>query len=313
MLAISARSLSKRYGSLTAVDGIDIAVESGQIFGFLGPNGAGKSTTIKMLTTLIPPTSGSLEVLGIDALSSPLEIRKRIGVILQQPSYEPPLSVERSIETYAMMWDVPRRERKERTRRILDEFDLLDIRKRKMDDLSIGQRRRAQVAREFVHDTDLLFLDEPTVGMDPAARRSLLDSLKRRAQDGLTIFFTTHVLTEAEYTCDKTAIINRGRVFAVSTPEELKRKFGRKKTITARLPIREGSVLKLLAGVEGCRVDLAASTEITINSVDPEETLLRILDILGRHNVAIENLAVSPVSLEDIFLDIVGGNGAPGS
>ena len=313
MLAISARSLSKRYGSLTAVDGIDIAVESGQIFGFLGPNGAGKSTTIKMLTTLIPPTSGSLEVLGIDALSSPLEIRKRIGVILQQPSYEPPLSVERSIETYAMMWDVPRRERKERTRRILDEFDLLDIRKRKMDDLSIGQRRRAQVAREFVHDTDLLFLDEPTVGMDPAARRSLLDSLKRRAQDGLTIFFTTHVLTEAEYICDKIAIINRGRVFAVSTPEELKRKFGRKKTITARLPTREGSVLKLLAGVEGCRVDLAASTEITINSVEPEETLLRILDILGRHNVAIENLAVSPVSLEDIFLDIVGGNGAPGS
>ena len=239
MLAVSASGLTKTYGDLTAVNGIDLAVEPGCIFGLLGPNGAGKSTTIKMLTTLISPTSGSLEILGMDAGSEQMEIRKRIGVVLQRPSYEPPLSVERAVSTYAMMWDVPRGVRADRVRAVLEEFDLLDIRKRNMDDISIGQRRRVQVAREFVHDMDLLFLDEPTVGLDPAARRGLLDSLKAKAEGGLTILYTTHILSEVEYICDQVAIINKGRVLAVNTPDELKRRFGKKKEVTVHIPAEQ--------------------------------------------------------------------------
>ena len=159
MSCIVANSLSKSYSSIKAVDQIGLEIKTGQVFGFLGPNGAGKSTTIKLLTTLIKPTSGTLNILGIDAIRNPLEFRKRIGVVLQQPSYEPTLTVEKSLEKYGMMWDVPREKRKTRTEELLTDFDLHEIKNRKNDDLSIGQRRRVQVAREFMHDMDLLFLD----------------------------------------------------------------------------------------------------------------------------------------------------------
>jgi len=134
-----------------AVDGIDLSVNSGKIFGFLGPNGAGKTTTIKLLTTLIAPTSGTINILGMDAIRRPLDVRKKIGVVLQQPSYEPTLSVEKSLEKYGMMWNVERKTRKDRLEELLSAFDLQEIRKMKNDDLSIGQRRRVQVAREFMH------------------------------------------------------------------------------------------------------------------------------------------------------------------
>jgi len=206
MSCIAAKSLSKSYGSTTAVDSIDLTVNSGKIFGFLGPNGAGKTTTIKLLTTLIAPTGGTINILGIDAVRDPLEVRKKIGVVLQQPSYEPTLSVEKSLEKYGMMWNVERKTRKDRLEELLASFNLEEIRSIKNEDLSIGQRRRVQVAREFMHDMELLFLDEPTVGLDPSARRSLLDFIKKKAKEGLTIFFTTHILNEAEYICDEIAI-----------------------------------------------------------------------------------------------------------
>ncbi len=140
------------------------------------------------LTTLIPPTSGTISILGINAIKQPLEVRKRIGVVLQQPSYEPNLSVEKSLEKYGMMWNIDRKTRKERSEELIDVFDLNEFEKRKNEDLSIGQRRRVQVAREFMHEMDLLFLDEPTVGLDPTARRNLLDYLKSKVKTGLTIF-----------------------------------------------------------------------------------------------------------------------------
>ena len=182
MLCIETKSLFKKYNSINAVDGIDLNIESGQVFGFLGPNGAGKSTVIKLLTTLIQPTKGQVSVLGINTNKNPLEIRKKIGVILQQPSYEPTLSVEKSLDKYGMMWNVDSKTRKKRTEELLTSFELQDIRKKKTEDLSIGLRRRVQVAREFMHDMDLLFLDEPTVGLDPSARRKLLDFLKNKVK-----------------------------------------------------------------------------------------------------------------------------------
>ncbi len=142
MLCIDAKSLSKSYGSVNAVNKIDLSVKSGQVFGFLGPNGAGKSTTIKLLTTLIPPSGGQLNILGENAIENPLNVRNRIGVVLQQPSYEPTLSVEKSLEKYGMMWNVSQKERKKRVEELISEFDLQEIRKKRNEDLSIGQRRR---------------------------------------------------------------------------------------------------------------------------------------------------------------------------
>lgn len=310
-MSVTARSLFKSYGDLTAVDGIDLDIKPGKVFGFLGPNGAGKSTTIKLLTTLIPPTSGTIEILGINAIKNPLEVRKKIGVVLQQPSYEPNLSVEKSLEKYGMMWDVDRKTRKQRTEELINVFDLQEIRKKKNEDLSIGQRRRVQVAREFMHEMDLLFLDEPTVGLDPSARRNLLDFLKNKAKTGLTIFYTTHVLTEAEYLCDEIAVINKGKILAVDTPDQLKSTFGQEKTIKIHLLDRHDSLPQLLSGIAGCAIDFNTGTDIIIQSSKAEIVLSQVLSILIENNIAIEDLSAMPTTLEEIFLKMVKDTNAP--
>jgi len=310
MSCIVANSLSKSYGQIIAVDGIDLSVNSGKIFGFLGPNGAGKTTTIKLLTTLIPPTRGTINILGIEATQHPLEVRKKIGVVLQQPSYEPTLSVEKSLEKYGMMWNVESKTRKDRVEELLSSFDLEEMRNIKNEDLSIGQRRRVQVAREFMHDMKLLFLDEPTVGLDPSARRGLLDFIKKKVKEGLTVFFTTHILNEAEYICDEIAIINKGKIIAVDTPEELKNKFGKEKTIKIHIQETRKTLSNLLLGIKDYELDFNSGTNITIRSNYSEEVLLKIIQILTANNIPIEDLSVVPTSLEEIFLTVVKNSNA---
>lgn len=306
MKSIYATNLSKSYGDLVAVNGIDIQVDAGCAFGFLGSNGAGKSTTIKMLTTLIQPTAGKLNILGIDALRNPLKIRNKIGVVLQQPSYEPTLSVEKSLTKYGMMWNIPPDERCRRAEQLLHDFDLTGFRNRRNEDLSIGQRRRVQVAREFMHDMDLLFLDEPTVGLDPSARRSLLDYLKEMVKGGLTIFYTTHVLSEADYLCDEIAIIKEGRMLVSDTPSALKKKMRRKKTITLRTNVSDTAVRGILAGIDDCVVESGMGAHVVIESTEPEETLLKVLSRLHQNNIKMREISAEAATLEDIFLETVG-------
>ena len=308
MSCINVENLSKNYGSVKAVDNISMSVKSGLVFGFLGPNGAGKSTTIKLLTTLIQPSQGSLSILGINAIKEPLKVRHKIGVVLQQPSYEPTLTVEKSLEKYGMMWNVPKSERKTRMEKILKDFDLEEIRKKRNEDLSIGQRRRVQVAREFMHDMDLLFLDEPTVGLDPSARRKLLDFLKNKVKTGLTIFFTTHILTEAEYLCDEIAIIDKGKIIAIDTPESLKSKFGKEKTIKIHLLKNPKELDSLLSGISDCKIEYNNGTNITIHSKQSELVLMKILRILNDNGIDIDDLSAVPTNLEEIFLKMVEDN-----
>ena len=311
MSCVETKSLFKNYNSLIAVDGIDLNIESGQVFGFLGPNGAGKSTVIKLLTTLIQPTKGKVSVLGMDSRKSSLEIRKKIGVVLQQPSYEPTLSVEKSLAKYGMMWNVDRKTIKNRTEELLSSFELQDIRKKRNEDLSIGQRRRVQVAREFMHDMELLFLDEPTVGLDPSARRKLLDFLKNKVKEtGLTIFYTTHVLTEAEYLCDNIAIINKGKIITVASPQELKKKFGHEKTIQIHVSGQNHTLHDLLKDIPDCKIEFNTGTIITIQSSNSEIVLMNILKILNQNDIAIEDLSAMPTNLEEIFLKVVSDSDA---
>ena len=308
MSCIDVKHLSKSYGSVNAVDDLVLSVKSGQVFGFLGPNGAGKSTTIKLLTTLIPPSKGSLSILGVDAIANPLQIRHKIGVVLQQPSYEPTLSVEKSLEKYGMMWNVPKIERKKRMEQLLIDFDLAEIRKKRNEDLSIGQRRRVQVAREFMHDMELLFLDEPTVGLDPSARRKLLDYLKNKVNTGLTIFYTTHILSEAEYLCDQIAIIDKGKIVTVDSPDALKNRFGKEKTIKIHLLEKQSDIPSLLSGIPDCKIDFETGTNIIIHSEQSELVLLKILKLLNDNKIEIEDLSAVPTNLEEIFLNMVREN-----
>jgi len=308
MSCINVEHLSKLYGSVKAVDDVVLSVKSGQIFGFLGPNGAGKSTTIKLLTTLIPPSSGSLTILGINAIENPLQIRHKIGVVLQQPSYEPTLTVEKSLDKYGMMWNVPKIERKKRMEELLKDFNLVDICKKRNEDLSIGQRRRVQVAREFMHDMDLLFLDEPTIGLDPSARRKLLDYLKNKVKTGLTIFYTTHILSEAEYLCDEIAIIDKGKILTVDTPDALKKRFVKEKTIKIHLLEKQNEITTFLSDIIDCKIDFDNGTNIVIRSEQSELVLLQVLRILNDNQIEIEDLSAVPTNLEEIFLKMVSDN-----
>jgi ABC-2 type transport system ATP-binding protein len=308
MSCIDVNHLSKSYGSVKAVDDLVLSVKSGQVFGFLGPNGAGKSTTIKLLTTLIPPSSGSLSILGINAIKNPLKVRHKIGVVLQQPSYEPTLSVEKSLDKYGMMWNIPRIERKQRMEQLLKDFDLVEIRKKRNEDLSIGQRRRVQVAREFMHDMELLFLDEPTAGLDPSARRKLLDYLKNKVKTGLTIFYTTHILTEAEYLCDQIAIIDKGKIITVDSPDALKKRFGKEKTIKIHLLEKQSKISSLLSEIIDCKIDFDTGTNIVIHSEQSELVLLQVLKILNDNSIEVEDLSAMPTNLEEIFLNMVKEN-----
>jgi len=308
MSCIEVNHLSKSYGSINAVDDLVLSVKSGQVFGFLGPNGAGKSTTIKLLTTLIPPSGGTLSILGVDAISNPLQIRHKIGVVLQQPSYEPTLSVEKSLDKYGMMWNVPKIERKKRMEQLLKDFDLVEIRKKRNEDLSIGQRRRVQVAREFMHDMELLFLDEPTVGLDPSARRKLLDYLKNKVKTGLTIFYTTHILSEAEYLCNEIAIIDKGKIITVDSPDALKQRFGKEKTIKIHLLKKQPEISSLLTGILDCKINFENGTNIVIHSEQSELVLLKVLKILNDNGIEIEDLSAVPTNLEEIFLKMMEEN-----
>jgi len=305
---ISVSGLRKSYGSVSAVDGVSFDVEYRKVFGFLGPNGAGKTTTIRVLTTLVPPTSGTVKMFGQDIVRHSKEIKKRIGVVLQEPSFEANLTVESALELYGRMWGVPGEKRRDRARELIDRFDLESFKGVKNDELSIGQRRRVQVAREFMHEMDLLFLDEPTVGLDPAARRTLLDYVKKHVKGGLTVFFTTHIMEEAEYLCDEIAIINRGRIIATDTPAGLKQKYGGVKAVEIKLKESTAqSVMHIIRPIAGSSaIEIPADDTVRISSADAQEMLVRIIESLSKNAVQIESVSVNPPTLEQVFLTVIG-------
>jgi ABC-2 type transport system ATP-binding protein len=305
---ISVSGLRKSYGSINAVDGVSFDVEYGKVFGFLGPNGAGKTTTIRVLTTVVHPTSGSVRIFGQDIVKHSREIKKRIGVVLQEPSFEANLTVERALELYGLMWGMPGEKRRDRARDLVEKFDLASFKGMKNDELSIGQRRRVQVAREFMHDMDLMFLDEPTVGLDPAARRMLLDYVKKHVKGGLTVFFTTHIMEEAEYLCDEIAIINKGRIIATDTPAGLKQRYGGVKALEIRLKDSTAqSVMHIIRPIAGASaIETPSEGTIRISSAEAQEMLVRIIESLSKNAVQIESVSVNPPTLEEVFLTVIG-------
>lgn len=311
-LCVHVSGLRKSYGQVHAVDGISFDIEYGKVFGFLGPNGAGKTTTIRVLTTLVNPTSGIVKIFGKDIVKHSREIKKRMGVVLQEPSFEANVTVDRALELYGLMWRMPGEKRRDRARELMEKFDLVSFSNMKNDELSIGQRRRVQVAREFMHDMDLIFLDEPTVGLDPAARRTLLDYVKKYVQSGLTVFFTTHIMEEAEYLCDEIAIINKGKITATDTPDGLKQRYGGVKTVEIKLKdSTTQSVMHIIRQIaDGSVIETPAQDTIRIGSVEAQEMLVKIIEYLSKNGVQIESISINPPTLEEVFLTVIGGGGS---
>jgi ABC-2 type transport system ATP-binding protein len=225
--AVSVTGLTKRYGDLEAVRGIDLEIDAGETFGFLGPNGAGKSTTISMLCTLVTPTAGRASVAGFDVVRQRDDVRRHIGLVFQDPTLDGYLTAERNLRLHAELYGIPRQYVDDRLRQVLEMVGLWDRRGSKVATFSGGMKRRLEIARGLMHSPRVLFLDEPTVGLDPQTRASIWRYIRELKQaEDITIFLTTHYMDEAEY-CDRSAIMDSGRIIALDTPAALKASVGK--------------------------------------------------------------------------------------
>jgi ABC-2 type transport system ATP-binding protein len=224
---LSVKSLTKKFDDLTAVDDISFDVEAGSIFAFLGPNGAGKSTTIKMLTTVLKPTSGEISINGFNVLKEQAKARASFGIVFQDHSLDEELTAYENMVYHAVIYKVPKKEREERIQKALEIVGLWDRREDLVKKYSGGMKRRLEIARALVHYPEVLFLDEPTVGLDPQTRRSIWDHIKNlNAERKMTIFLTTHYMEEAEAIADQIAVIDHGKIIESGTVEEIKKRTG---------------------------------------------------------------------------------------
>ncbi len=223
---IEIHGLCKDYSGKKVVDGLDLAVESGEIFGFLGPNGAGKTTSIRILTTLTKPTSGQVRINGIDVARDPARVKSVFGIVQQHLSLNRDLTIAENLELHARLHHLSRTERQERISELLDYVELSDHADYLIDDVSGGMKRRAMIARALIHRPKLLFLDEPTVGLDAQTRRKVWDLIRRMNSEGATVFLTTHYIEEAEALCKRVGVLHRGRMIAIGSPLKLRQKLG---------------------------------------------------------------------------------------
>lgn len=224
---IRARNLAKAFGDVRAVDDVTFDVGAGEIFAFLGPNGAGKTTTIQMLTTLLRPSGGEIAIDGLDPVASPMEVRRRFGIVFQDPSLDIELTAYENMDLHGVLYHVPRRERAPRIEKLLALFELWDRRNARVKEFSGGMKRRLEIARALLHVPKILFLDEPTLGLDPQSRNQLWTHVRHLNEaEGVTVFLTTHYMDEAERVAGRIAIIDHGRIVAMGSPQELKQQTG---------------------------------------------------------------------------------------
>lgn len=305
-------NLIKVYdGNVRAVDGLTFTVHRGEIYGLLGKNGAGKTTTIRILTTLVPPTSGEAMVCGMDVKHKARRIRERIGVVQQGEAFDF-TTVEGNFKIYQMLWKIPRHEAEERTEMLMELFNLSHLRKKRMFELSGGEKKRVQVAREFLHEMDVLFLDEPTVGMDPIMRRAVLDFIRRRAREGLTVLFTTQILEEADYLCDRIGIMNHGRISAEGTATYLKSTYGEMRKVEIVLETELTDELKkdvetYLSQFDGVHTFRVGGRRIDMILSNMGKVLPPFIQYMNRMSVGIETINTDNPSLDDVFLEVVKG------
>jgi daunorubicin resistance ABC transporter ATP-binding subunit len=311
--AIRTEGLRKTYkssrGDVEAVRGIDLDVPRGEFFGLLGPNGAGKSTTIGMLTTLVAPTGGKAWVAGHDVVKDPVAVKRRIGVVTQNNTLDMQLTVQENLEFRSRFFGLPLGAARKRAAALIDAFGLSDRRKAMADQLSGGQARRLMIARALVHQPDVLFLDEPTAGLDPQTRVNLWDILKVLHDQGQTILLTTHYMEEAEALCDKVAVVDHGKVLADGTVDELKANAGAVTIVTVRFEELVPEDLAERAGLTA-RPDVTKvetdGDQLRVFSSDPEGILGDLIGIGAKDGLHVRDATQQRPSLETVFLALTG-------
>jgi len=299
MAIIEIHALTKTYGRIPAVRGIDLSIEKGEIFGLLGPNGAGKTTTIGMLCTIVRPSSGSASIAGHDVLKEPAEVRRNVGIVFQDPTLDTILTGRENLELHALLYGVPSVVRGERIKELLELVDLKDRAKDITRTYSGGMRRRLELARGLLHRPAVLFLDEPTLGLDPQTRARIWDYIRKMARkEQTTIVLTTHYMEEAEQICDRVGIIDHGRIIALGTPEDLKESMGGYMVI---LRMKEAPLDRIRA--------LPYVSEVKMNDdmveITMKEAHLHLPDLLSNiRNV--ECVETRAPTLNDVFIKLTG-------
>ncbi|HET9256138.1 MAG TPA: ABC transporter ATP-binding protein [Pseudonocardiaceae bacterium] len=316
--AVETRELVKRYrkAQTNALDQLSLTVASGEILGLLGPNGAGKSTTIGILTTLVRPTSGQALIAGLDVAATPRTVRGLLGVVPQHNNLDRSLSVRQNLVFHAAYHGVPPRVRKRRAEALLEQFALTDRANDKPEYFSGGQHQRMMIARALMHDPIVLFLDEPTTGLDPTARLFVWDRIRELRQAGVTIVLTTHDMDEAATLADRVGIIDFGRLLALDTPAALIRRLATASTLQLTVELaREDQVAGLLkrlgtlAGVARCEQISTQGAMRTIRlrlTMDTAEILAPVAVAATRTGARLAGMEISEVSLEDVFIDLTG-------
>jgi len=300
-LAISINRLTKKFGKLAAVDGIDLSVREGEVFALLGPNGAGKTTTISMLTGLLAPTSGSATVAGFDVKKDPLKVRQAIGVVFQQPSVDDLLSGRENLEMHAMLYGMPHEGKKEKIDEVLALVGLTERQGSRIKEYSGGMRKRLEIARGILHNPSVLFLDEPTTGLDPQSRQHIWGHISKMSKKyGTTIVFTTHYLEEAEQFAERVAIIDRGKIIAIGTPKELVSELGGDTLVMkCKNPKKAAVALRKMKFVKEIKLKGNEVSAIVFDSH-------RNLPILLRQLSGIESIEIRPATLNEIFIKYTG-------
>ncbi len=298
---VRARGVTKRFGDFDAVRGIDFTIRRGESFGFLGPNGAGKTSTMRMVSAVSTPTSGSLDIFGLDPASRGSEIRGRLGVVPQEDTFDLDLSLRLNLEMFGRYFDLPRRVIKERTGELLEFAHLSDRAEDKVDNLSGGMKRRLTIARALMNRPELLILDEPTTGLDPQARHLLWERLYRLKREGVTLIITTHYMDEAEQLCDRLVVMDHGRIVAEGAPADLITTHASREVLELRLGAEDHAALAPRLADLAERIEVLADRVLLyVDSAD--DTLASVHRAGWRPERALQRRS----SLEDVFLRLTG-------
>ncbi|HEX7480577.1 MAG TPA: ATP-binding cassette domain-containing protein [Polyangiales bacterium] len=306
--AIEAQQLTRRFGQFVAVDHVDLRVEEGELFGLLGPNGAGKTTLIRMLTGLQTISEGSARVAGVDVRKETATLRRAISLVPQALTSDLDLTGYENLDIYARFFGVPRAQRQPRIEELLKAVELWDRRKDLVSTYSGGMRRRLEIARGLIHRPRVLFLDEPTIGLDPQSRHVIWDLLRElRKGGGLTISLTTHYLDEAQVLCDRVAIVDRGRIVALGTPRELQASVPGSDTLNLTLDAAVSDALaQALSQLPGVRKLDRAELQLTVHADGGARLLPRVIEQLSAAGIKVLSASVSQISLEDVFIHVTG-------
>jgi len=307
MFAVEVQNLTKRFGNFTAVDGLSFTVDVGEIFGLLGPNGAGKSTLIRMLTTLVPPTSGVARVNGFDVVQQQNDVRRAIGVIPQAMTSDLELSAMENLTIFAKLYGISRERRKETIAELLEAVDLTQWADKPVKQFSGGMRRRLEIARGLVHEPKIFFLDEPTTGLDPVSRVAVWDMLARLKQEReLTILVTTHYMDEADKLCDRIAIVDHGKLAALDSPLSLKTSVPGKNVLEvsfSRVPDGWMGALQRLPEVAEVKQE---DKVFRISTNNGPRTTVELIETARQAGVELASLSVQSTTLDDVFVHYTG-------